>query len=132
MRYTRLLVRAAIEALSRAVIITAILAVAMGGIGVALVELGYESGPARDAFWELFKPTLLFGGLFVLIIRLGLVASEIGEAMRVERQLERRVWLETNWTGFTDQQRAEAMPEVMGARPVPHRWSRPAGKRLRA
>lgn len=131
MRYTRLLVRAATEAISRAVLMTAILALAMGGVGVALVHFGYEPGPARDAFWELFKPTLLFGGIFILVIRLALVAGEVGEAMRVERQLERRAWLETNWTGFTDQERAAAMPEVMGNRPVPHRWSRPAGKRLR-
>ena len=131
MRYRRLLVRAAIEAISRAVAITAVLALAMGGIGVALVQLGYASGPARDAFWDLCKPTLIFGGIFVLLVRLALVASEVGEAMRVERQLARRTWLESNWTGFTDEERAAAMPEVMGSRPVPHRWSRPAGKRMR-
>ncbi|MDP9367003.1 MAG: hypothetical protein M3Q03_01800 [Chloroflexota bacterium] len=131
MRNVRLLVRAANEALSRAVVLTGILAVAMGGIGVALVRLGYESGPDRDAFWMLFKPTLLFGGVFVLMIRFALVASELRDALEVERQLERRAWLETNWTGLTDQERAAAMPEVMGSRPAPHRWFRASKRRLR-
>ncbi len=131
MRYVKLLVRATNEALSRALLLTVLLAMAMGVIGVALVSLGYEPGPARDAFWALFKPTLLFGGVFLLIIRFALVAGEVREALEVERQLERRAWLETNWTGLTDEQRAAAMTEVMGTRPVPHRWSRPAGKRVR-
>lgn len=131
MRYGKLLVRAANEALTRALLLTGILAVAMGGVGVALVHLGYEPGPARDAFWMLFKPTLLFGGVFVLTIRVALVVGEFRDALEVERQLQRRAWLETNWTGLTDQERAAAMPEVMGARPAPHRWSRRAEKRVR-
>ena len=131
MRYGKLLVRAANEALTRALLLTGILAVAMGGVGVALVQLGYEPGPARDAFWTLFKPTLLFGGVFVLTIRIALVVREFRDALEVERQLQRRAWLETNWTGLTDQERAAAMPEVMGSRPAPHRWSRRAEKRVR-